>query len=238
MNLSFMTHQRLDRAHTPLGSGIVSADGVVTSVVFDVGGVLLDWDPRYLYRRLLPDDAAVEGFLARVCTPEWNLAQDAGRSWQEAVAERTARFPEHAALIRAYDERWTEMVRGPFQESVEVLTELRDRGVSTYALTNFSTEKWQLTLETWPFLRAMAGAVVSGAERLTKPDPRIYHRLLDRFGLEPAATFYTDDVQVNVEAARRVGLHAERFTGGGPLRTRLVELGVLPADPTAARTVD
>ncbi len=204
-------------------------EATLEAVVFDVGGVLLDWNPRYLYRSLLPDDDAVERFLAEVCTPAWNAAQDAGRSWSAAVAELSSRFPEHEELIRAYDERWPEMVAGEFEDTVAVLAELRSAGVPTYALTNFSAEKWEITVQRWEFLRVLDGAVVSGVERVSKPDPAIYHLLLDRHGLVPETTFYTDDMPANVEGARRVGIHAEVFVDGATLRSQLAGHGLVAA---------
>lgn len=198
------------------------------AVVFDIGGVLLDWNPRYLYRSLLPDEDAVERFLAEVCTAEWNAAQDGGRSWGEAVADLSARFPEHVDLIRAYDERWTEMVGGPLHDTVELLEELRSLGVPTYALTNFSAEKWPVAVEAYDFLQPFENAaVVSGVEGVTKPDPAIYRILFHRFGLDPATTFYTDDVPANVEAARAVGMRAEVFADGRALRQHLVDANLL-----------
>jgi 2-haloacid dehalogenase len=199
----------------------------IEAVVFDVGGVLLDWNPRYLYRSLLPDEAAVERFLAEVCTPEWNAAQDAGRSWSEAVAELSARFPEHAPLIRAFDERWPEMVGGEIDETVAVLTEMQAKGVRTFALTNFSADKWEITRDRWDFLRSLDGAVVSGIELVSKPDPAIYRLLLERHGLTPGRTFYTDDVPANVEAARRIGIRAEVFVDGSVLRAQLATAGLV-----------
>jgi 2-haloacid dehalogenase len=203
-----------------------TTSAAVDAVVFDVGGVLLDWNPRHLYRTLLADDDAVEEFLTRVCTAEWNAAQDAGRSWAEGVAELTGRFPEHAELIRAYDERWAEMVSGTLEETVAILQRLRAEGVPTYALTNFSAEKWTVALERWPFLAELDGAVVSGVERVSKPDPAIYQLLLDRHRLSPNATFYTDDLPVNVDAARAVGIRAEVFVDGATLRSQLASAGL------------
>ena len=130
--------------------------------VFDVGGVLLDWNPRYLYRKLIPDEAEMEAFLATVCAADWNLAQDAGRSWADAVAERTRQFPEQAALIRAYDERWQEMVPRAFDDTVAILDELKRAGRRLYSITNFSAEKFALEREVWPFLNWFDGIVVSG----------------------------------------------------------------------------
>ncbi|MEQ4209576.1 HAD family phosphatase [Actinopolymorpha sp. B17G11] len=205
----------------------------IEAVVFDVGGVLLDWNPRHLYRSLLPDEESVERFLSEVCTPAWNAEQDAGRTWAAAVEELTARFPDHAKLIRAYDERWPEMVAGVFEETVAVLADLRAAGVPTYALTNFSAEKWDITLDMWEFLRDFDGAVVSGVERVSKPDPAIYQLLLDRHGLSAATTFYTDDVPANVEGARGVGIQAEVFVDGATLRSQLAAAGLVPVDVRA-----
>jgi HAD superfamily hydrolase (TIGR01493 family) len=196
-------------------------------VIFDIGGVLIDWDPRHLYRKLLPDEPAVERFLAEVCTAAWNAEQDRGRSWAEAVAALTARFPGDAALISSYDERWGEMVAGAFDDSVAVLRELREAGVPLFALTNFSVEKFRQTRARFGFLDWFDGIVVSGEERLVKPDPRIYRLLLGRYGLRPAATVYVDDLPANVEAARSVGMTGLHFTGAARLRSELASLGLL-----------
>jgi 2-haloacid dehalogenase len=202
----------------------------IDAVVFDVGGVLLDWNPRHLYRSLLPDEESMERFLSEVCTPAWNAEQDAGRTWSAAVEELTARFPDQAKLIRAYDERWPEMVAGAFEDTVAVLTDLRAAGVPTFALTNFSAEKWDITVDRWDFLRNFDGAVVSGVERVSKPDPAIYQLLLDRHGLTAETTFYTDDAPANVEGARKLGIQAEVFIDGATLRRQLAAAGLVPAE--------
>lgn len=199
----------------------------VDAVIFDVGGVLLDWSPRYLYDSLIPDPEARRRFLTEVCTPAWNAAQDAGRGWAEAVAELRGRFPEQAALIEAFDRRWEEMVSGPFEASVAIVAELRERGVPTYALTNFSAEKWEVVFDRWEFLRGFVGTVVSGREGVVKPDPKIYRILLERYDLDPARTFFTDDVEANVDGARAAGIRAERFVDANALRTHLSAHGVL-----------
>jgi 2-haloacid dehalogenase len=196
------------------------------AVVFDIGGVLVDWNPRYLYRKLLPDEPAVERFLAEVCTPEWNAEQDRGRPWAEAVAQLTARFPGHAALISAYHQRWGEMVAGALDGTVAVLRDLREAGVPLYALTNFSAEKFAQTRARFGFLDWFDGIVVSGEERLVKPDPRIYRLLLDRYDLPPELTVYVDDLPANVEAARPLGLTGLRFTDPDRLRSDLSTLGL------------
>ena len=199
----------------------------VKAVVFDLGGVLIDWDPRYLYRKLLADEAAVEEFLATVCTPEWNAEQDRGRPFAEGVAELVERHPLHAAAIAAYHERWPEMLGGEIPGTVEVLAELRATGVPLYALTNWSAETFGIARERFEFLEWFDGVLVSGEERLIKPDPAIFRLLLDRFGLDPGTTFYVDDAEANVAAARRLGIDAIRYTGHDQLRRELVARGLL-----------
>jgi 2-haloacid dehalogenase len=198
------------------------------AVVFDLGGVLVDWDPRYLYRTLLSSEDEVERFLAEVTTPSWNAEQDAGRTWSAAVAELTASFPEHAELIAAYDERWIETIGGPIDGTVELLRELRDGGtVGLYALTNWSAEKFPLALERFEFLSWFSGIVVSGTERLVKPDPRIFQLLLERYGLDASSTVYVDDNPPNVDAAAALGLTSLHFTGPDRLRDELSQLGLV-----------
>ena len=205
------------------------------AVVFDLGGVLIDWDPRYLYRKLLADEAAVEEFLATVCTPEWNAEQDRGRPFAEGVAELVERHPVHAAAITAYHERWTEMLGGDIGGTVELLAELRAAGVPLYALTNWSAETFGIARERFEFLSWFDGVLVSGEERIIKPDPAIFRLLLDRFGLDPQATFYVDDSPVNVAAARELGFDAVRFTEPERLRRDLETRGLLARSAPSAR---
>jgi 2-haloacid dehalogenase len=207
----------------------------VKAVVFDLGGVLIDWDPRYLYRKLLDDEAAVEEFLATVCTPEWNAEQDRGRPFAEGVAELVERHPVHAAAITAYHERWTEMLGGDIGGSVELLAELRETGVPVYALTNWSAETFGVARERFGFLEWFDGVLVSGEERMIKPDPAIFRLLLDRFGLDPEATFYVDDSEQNVAAADRLGFDAVRFTTPARLRRDLEARRLLGRSAPSAR---
>jgi 2-haloacid dehalogenase len=206
---------------------VTEASQRINAVVFDIGGVLLDWNPEYLYRQLIDDDEERRWFLTEVCSPEWNAAQDAGRTWADATSELSARFPEHTNLIDAYDRRWEEMVAGPIEGSVAVLEDVRRAGVPTFALTNFSAEKWDVAKDRWGFLDNFDGQVVSGAVGVMKPDPEIYRILLDRHGLEPSLTFYTDDLVRNVEAARQLGIAAELFVNASTLRRQLIDRGVL-----------
>jgi 2-haloacid dehalogenase len=194
-------------------------------VVFDVGNVLLRWDPFHLYRRLIPDEARRDWFLRNVCTAAWNIEQDRGRPWPEAVATLVAEHPEWEREIRAFDERWHETVPESIAGSVAVLEELKDRGEAVYAITNFSREKWAECLIRFPFLQRFDGAVVSAHEALLKPDPAIYRTLLDRYGLEADGCIFVDDSARNVEAARSVGMQAVHFVEPIDLRSALKALG-------------
>ena len=180
-------------------------------VVFDIGNVLIDWDPRHLYRKIFADPARMDWFLAEVCTPDWNIEQDRGRTFAEAVAERIALYPDLAAEIRAYDERWHETVSGPIEESVALLEALRAKGVRNFAITNFSSEKFALARQRFAFLNGFEGIVVSAEEKLLKPDPAIYRVLLDRHGLAAEDCLFIDDSAKNVEGARAVGMHGHHF---------------------------
>ncbi|HET6521449.1 MAG TPA: HAD family phosphatase, partial [Geminicoccaceae bacterium] len=196
-------------------------------VVFDLGGVLIDWNPRHLYRGLFDEEAAMERFLAEVCTQDWNERQDAGRSWAEAVAELCARHPDHRDLIEAYDARWPEMVRGAIGGTVGVLAELREAGTPLFALSNWSAEKFPLMRARFDFLGWFEHVVLSGEVGLIKPDPRIFELLLARVGRDAGACVYIDDVDGNVEAARRLGLDAVPFRSPDQLRGELVRRGLL-----------
>jgi 2-haloacid dehalogenase len=203
-------------------------DARPSAVVFDLGGVLIDWNPRYLYQQLFDgDDAAMERFLAEVTTPEWNLQQDAGRTWDEAVEALTRQHPEHAELIAAYRDRWTETLGEPIGPTVAVLDELRQTGVRLFALSNWSAETFPVARPRYPFLEWFEGIVISGEVGITKPDERVYRHLLDRFGLDAASTVFIDDSAANVRAAQEVGMIAIRFEGGDALRTALAGHGLL-----------
>jgi len=201
----------------------------VRAVLFDLGGVLVDWNPRHLYRRLFTDEVAMERFLATVCTQAWNEEQDAGRAFCEGVELLLARHPQHADEIRAYDTRWGDMLKGAIEESVAILGALRALGVPIFALTNWSAEKFPLTRERFAFLEWFDGILVSGEERLKKPDPRIYRLAVQRFGLEPTETLYIDDAEANVTAAALLGFKTHRFVEAPALRSLLVACGLLPA---------
>lgn len=206
---------------------------MTTAVVFDLGGVLIDWNPRHLYRRLFNGDtAAMEHFLDNVCTPEWNHQQDLGRTWDEAVAERSARFPEHAAMIRLYAERWDEMVAGAIEPTVEILEALKAGGWPLYAITNFSAETFPRMVERFSFLQLFDGIIVSGVERVGKPDRAIYRILFERYRLEPDQCLFIDDAAVNVAGSEAAGMPAIHYRSPSQLASDLGARGVLAGAPT------
>ena len=202
-----------------------------TTVIFDLGGVLIDWDPRYLYRSLFADEAAMERFLAEICSPEWNLSLDSGRSFAEAVAELSGRHPRERARIQAYHERWIEMIAGPIPETVAVLEELHAREVPLWALTNWSAETFRLVRHdpAYGFLNRFRQIFVSGELRMVKPDPAIYHHVLTEIGAPAQSCLFIDDSPKNVAAALALGLHGHRFVEASALRTELARAGLLPA---------
>jgi 2-haloacid dehalogenase len=204
-----------------------SAQARPTTVTFDLGGVLIDWNPRYLYQKLFDDEAEMERFLAEVTTQEWNAAQDAGRPWSEAVEVLTAKFPDHRDLIDAYHTRWPEMLGEAIHGTVAILDELRARGVRLYALSNWSAETFPVALERYPFLGWFDGIVISGEVGAAKPDVRIFQELIDRHEIEPSETVFVDDNEPNVTAAAAMGFIALRFHDAERLREDLEGLGLL-----------
>lgn len=200
-----------------------------TAMIFDIGRVLYEWDPHHLYQRLIPSGEALDAFLRDVVTPEWHFQHDAGRNFADTSAELIALHPQHAELIAAWGPRFAESIPGPVAGMPALVERLDDAGVPLYAITNFSHEFFP------PFRTAQAALfdrfrdiVVSGEERLVKPDPAIYRLALDRFGLEAAHVVFIDDNAANVAAAAAIGLHAILFAGVDDLVPRLKALG-LPA---------
>jgi 2-haloacid dehalogenase len=183
------------------------------NLVFDLGNVLIGWDPRALFRKLFVGrEAEMEWFLENVCTNHWNLEQDRGRKFADGVAELVAQHPEtwHGA-IRAYDERWIEMLTGEIHGSVALLERLQALGAPLYALTNWNQDKFQQARELYPFLGHFRGIVVSGDERCVKPEPVIYRTLLDRYALTADSCLFIDDSEKNVHGAEAVGMRAILF---------------------------
>lgn len=200
---------------------------IPTTVVFDLGGVLVDWDPRYLYRQLFDDADEMESFLAEVTNAEWNAHQDAGRPWVEAVELLSAEHPERRELIEAFHLRWPEMLAGEIPGTVDVLAELRATGIRLLALSNWSAETFPIARERFEFLRWFEAIVLSADVGVNKPDPRIFEHLVDRFGLDPEATVFVDDSPLNVDAAESLRFRTIRFTDAAALRVELVALGLL-----------
>jgi 2-haloacid dehalogenase len=191
------------------------------AVVFDVGGVLLDWDPRHLYRKLISDPAEMEWFLANVCTPQWHEEHDRGLSTAESCAALAEEWPQYAGLILAWSERGEEMVAGPLPDGVRLLRQVIGSGLPCYGLTNMEAETYPKRAARYDFLRCFTGTVVSGCEGMAKPDREIYELLLRRFGLDAATTLFVDDSPANVAAAADVGMEAMVYSGPEPVLARL-----------------
>ncbi|HEY0749091.1 MAG TPA: HAD family phosphatase [Steroidobacteraceae bacterium] len=209
----------------------------IDAVVFDLGGVLIDWNPRHLYRKLFGDDVnGMERFLAEVLTPAWNERQDAGRSWDAAIAEATASHPQDADLIKAYRERWEEMLGGTLTDSVNILDELRGAGLRLYALTNWSQYTFPYALARYPFLQWFEDIVVSGREGVVKPHPAIFRLLLSRSGIEASRSVFIDDALKNVEAAGLLGFRTIHFRNALQLRQDLAGLGLMTERPIEIHT--
>jgi 2-haloacid dehalogenase len=201
-----------------------------TVAVFDLGGVLLDWNPRHLYRKLFGgDEAAMEHFLANVCTTAWNQRQDAGRSFADAVRELLPQHRDKLELIEAFGKRFDEMIAGPIEGSVALLAELKARRVPLYALSNWSAETFPSQRSRFAFFDWFDGIVVSGLEGVIKPDPRIFGILCERYRLVPESTIFIDDVAANAQAASSLGLHGIHFRSADQLRRELQAVGLLSA---------
>ena len=202
--------------------------GTPSAVIFDVGKVLFEWDPRYLYERLIEDDQALEAFLANVVTKEWHFQHDAGRPFAETSAELSAQYPEHAELIHAWGPCFNDTVPHAIPGMLEIVRELDAAGVPLFAITNFSGEFWPDWVKQHAELfDRFRDVVVSGDEKLVKPDPAIYALALKRFGLEGPDAVFVDDSPANVAGARGAGIHAVLFTTAEDFRAELVRLGLL-----------
>lgn len=199
----------------------------VRAVVFDVGNVLYGWDIGALYAKLIPDRARLDWFLTRVVTQEWHFQHDQGRSHVDTTAELIAQYPADADLIRAYVPRWMETITGPISGMLELVAELDDRDVPLYGITNFSDEFWPVFRAQAPVFDRFRDVLVSGAEKLVKPDPAIYRLALKRFGLAPGEGLFIDDRLENVRGGAAEGFPGHHFTGVAALRTRLVAEGLL-----------
>ena len=202
----------------------------IDAVVFDLGGVLIDWNPRHLYRKLFEEEAEMEHFLTEICSPVWNVSLDAGKPFDVGIAELSRRHPEQAHLIGAWKTRWEEMLGGAIEGTVTILEELHSAGMALHALTNWSAETFPIGRSHYPFLARFRTILVSGQEKLVKPDPRIFHLLVQRTGVAPERTIFIDDSEKNANAAAGLGFHAIRFTDPEALRARLTDFGLLARD--------
>src|ERR1019366_5136162 len=214
-------------------SPTVTGQSPVEAVVFDFGGVLLDWDPRHLYRKLFADEGEMELFLAEICSPAWHAPHDRGVSTAGSCAELASKYPQFSEMIWAWSKRSEEMIGGLHVGSVEVLRAVRDTGLPCYALTNMEAETYPLRLERFPFLGWFDGTVVSGFERIAKPDREIFVRLLDRYSLTASNTLMIDDRLENLAAANRIGMKTVQFHSPLQLRNQLEFWSLLLPRPGA-----
>jgi len=203
-----------------------SAEARISTVVFDLGGVLLDWNPRYLYRQLIPDAARMEQFLAEVCSPAWNATLDAGRPFEEAIAELIAQHPDQVDLIEAYSSRWPEMLGGCNAGTLGLMRRLRAAAIPTLALSNWAVGTFEATRRKFPFLDEFDGILLSGEVGANKPDETIFREFIERFELTPQATVFIDDSPANVAVARSLGIVALLFEGAAELEIELRGLGL------------
>ena len=200
----------------------------VEAVVFDFGGVLIDWDPRYVFRKVFNgDEAKVEWFLQNICNHEWNIQMDAGKTFADGVCELQQKFPEYSKEIAIYHEKWEDMLGEPIAGTVAILKELKNKKIPLWGLTNWSAETFPVALKRFDFLALFDGILVSGEEKLAKPDKKIFELLISRYQLNPQKTIFIDDNLANVEAAKKCGLLAEQFVGAEVFRKSLVEAGLL-----------
>ena len=198
----------------------------ITSVVFDIGGVLIDWNPRHLFRKVFENEEEMEWFLANVCTYEWNVQQDGGKLFSVATAELQQKFPEYSDKIALYYGRWEEMLDGEIIGTVEIFRRLKSAGMPLYALSNWSHEAFPVAYNRYGFMKEFDGLVVSGYEKLLKPDHAIYRVLMDRYSINPAESVYIDDNKPNAIAATELGFNAIHFSSPDQLRVELALLGL------------
>ena len=198
----------------------------IDTVVFDLGNVLISFNPRWLYRKLLPDEAAIDRFFAETAFDAWNAQMDGGLSFAEGIAAQSARFPHYRPLFEAFFERWQETIGGAIPESLAVFQALRQAGLRTYALSNFSAETYPQATRRFPFLNDFDGSVISGQEGVSKPDPAIYALLCQRYSIAPERAVFIDDKLENVETARQLGMHGIHFTDPQTLPPALRALGL------------
>ena len=198
-----------------------------TAVLWDIGNVVVRWDPRTLYAKLFPDEAERDRFLAEVCTMDWHAETDRGTTFEDNIARLSAQHPHHAEAIAAWWSRWPEMFSGPIPETEAAMDALAAAGVKQYGLTNMSSQSWPGVQAMSPAFAHLEDVIVSGAEGLIKPDPAIFQRVVDRTGLAPQQMLFIDDSAANIEAAARLGFFVHRFDDPAALRPVLESHGLL-----------
>lgn len=200
----------------------------INTIIFDLGGVLVDWNPMYVYKNYFDNEEKLKYFFENICTSDWNEEQDAGRSIVVATDVLVKKFPDWEPAIRDYYGRWTEMLRGPIHETVEIFRQLKkSEKYKTYALTNWQAGLFDIALVRYDFLHWFDGRVVSGEEKTRKPFPEFYQRLLDRYNVKPSEAIFIDDSLRNIKAAEAMGLKSIHFKSPQQLRNELVSHGLL-----------
>ncbi len=200
----------------------------ILAVIFDFGGVLIDWDPQRVFNNYFSNDKqAINDFLTEIDFPAWNLAQDKGLPFSEGVKQLSSKFPHHAHLIRAYDEEWEKSITGLIPGTVKILTKLKKAGYRLYGLTNWSAEKFYLIKDKYLVFNLFDDIVISGEVKLVKPDPAIYRLLLQKICLQPYECLVVDDSLENIEAANKIGFVTHFFTSPAGLEVQLQKSGVL-----------
>ena len=199
---------------------------MIKTIIFDFGGVLVDWDPHRMLDAYFGSREKADWFIANICTGEWNAQMDAGKPFAQGIAELSAEYPEWSTEIQAYFDRWIEMIGGEIPGMLEIMKDLKRKGYKMYGLTNWSAETFCQVRHKFEVFDQLDGMLVSGEEKMLKPDPAFFQLLVDRFNLNPAECLFIDDNQPNVDGARRFGLNAIRFKDADTLRKELITLGI------------
>ncbi len=207
--------------------GAETAGGEIDTVIFDLGGVLIDWSPYHLYRKLFDSDAEIARFLEEIDLFNWLRGVDADQGFRRGVEELSARLPQHAALIEAYWHRWAETLNGSLDDSLAIVSELKAQDIPLYVISNWASETWHHATDRFEFLDWFDSVVVSGLEGVAKPDPEIFNLACRRYALAPEQCVFIDDMAINVESARHLGFHGIQFADAPALRNHLAGLGLL-----------
>ena len=200
---------------------------MIRNIIFDFGGVLIDWNPLHLYNNYFKDNAKAKWFIDNICTMDWNVQMDAGKPFSQGIAELTAQYPEWADAIAAYRQRWIEMIGGPIPGMLEFIKKLKVAGFHVYGLSNWSWETLSTIIDDYPFFKELEGVIISGLEYVIKPNPEIYQLLLTRYNLKADECLFIDDNLTNVQGAENVGIHGLQFVGIEQLEKDLQKTGIL-----------